>query len=82
MFVTEPAGNQANYWLCTIKLENKFHRDEFLKITNDSGVMTRPAWQLLNQLPGFQHCQTGTLQNAEQLVERLVNIPSSVITSN
>lgn len=82
MFVTEPAGNQANYWLCTIKLESKSHRDEFLKITNDSGVMTRPAWQLLNQLPGFQHCQTGTLQNAEQLVERLVNIPSSVITSN
>lgn len=78
-FVTEPEGCKANYWLCTIKLADKEQREAFLSYTNARGIMTRPAWQLLNKLQPYQHCTHGDLSVAEKLVERLVNIPSSVI---
>lgn len=78
-FVTEPEGCEANYWLCTVKLASKEQRDVFLAYTNEHGIMTRPAWQLLHQLVPYKHCQHGDLSVAENLVERLVNIPSSVL---
>jgi len=42
-------------------------------------VMTRPAWQLMNTLPMFEHCQTDNLETSNNISERLVNIPSSFI---
>jgi dTDP-4-amino-4,6-dideoxygalactose transaminase len=53
-------------------------RDEFLKVTNDAGIMTRPIWQLMNRLEMFKSCQAGDLTNAYWLEERIVNIPSGV----
>jgi hypothetical protein len=40
--------------------------------------MTRPAWELMNRLPMFKNCQIENVENAEWLVDRVVNIPSSV----
>lgn len=77
-FIAERQNTKANYWLNTILLNDKKERDEFLKFTNDSKVMTRPAWQLLNTLPMFQSCQADDLENAKWLADRIVNIPSSV----
>jgi perosamine synthetase len=77
-FVSEPPYSQSNYWLNCILLKSKEERDAFLKYTNDNGVMTRPAWQLMNKLITFRDCQTGDLTNADELADRLVNIPSSV----
>jgi len=39
--------------------------------------MTRPAWTLMNKLPMYSDCQCGSLENAEWLEQRMVNIPSS-----
>jgi aminotransferase in exopolysaccharide biosynthesis len=78
-FVTEPEGCRSNYWLNAILLESREERDEFLQISNADGVMTRPLWKLLPELPMFQHCQSDGLENARWLQERIVNIPSSVI---
>ncbi len=77
-FMKEPEGAHANYWLNTILLPDRTTRDEFLAYTNNNGVMTRPAWRLMNKLPMFGQCQSGSLDNAEYLEARLVNIPSSV----
>lgn len=76
-FVTELQGGKANYWLNTIVLNNTEERDAFLKETNDSKVMTRPIWKLMNTLPMYAHCQSGVLENALWLEDRVVNIPSS-----
>ena len=78
-FRTELPNTRANYWLMTIELENKQARDEFLDITNDAGVMTRPIWTLMHKLPMFSSSQRDDQHNAEQLEQRIVNIPSSVI---
>ena len=77
-FVKEPKDAQSNYWLNCILLRDKAERENFLKYTNEHGVMTRPAWQLMNHLTMFNRCQTDELTNAIELAERLVNIPSSV----
>lgn len=69
---------KANYWLNTILLDNKQERDAFLRYSNDVGIMTRPAWRLLNKLKMYSGCFTGNLENAEWLEDRIINIPSSV----
>lgn len=78
-FFPEPSNSFSNYWLNVVFLENRTKRDVFLKYTNDNGVMTRPAWTLMNKLNMFKNCQKGNLENAEWLEDRIVNIPSSVI---
>jgi aminotransferase in exopolysaccharide biosynthesis len=78
-FFAEPSDSRSNYWLNCILLNDKKERDLFLKYTNDNNVMTRPAWELMNNLPMFRNAQCGSLSNAEWISNRLVNIPSSVI---
>ncbi len=77
-FVAEPINAKSNYWLNAILLNDRKIRDEFLLYTNDNGVMTRPAWRLMNKLVMFKNAMCGNLDNAEELENRLVNIPSSV----
>jgi dTDP-4-amino-4,6-dideoxygalactose transaminase len=78
-YFKEPKDSISNYWLNCIFLKDKPKRDTFLKYTNENGVMTRPAWQLMNTLPMFEHCQTDNLETSNNISERLVNIPSSFI---
>lgn len=77
-FIKEPESAKANYWLNAVVLGNKKKRDEFLKVTNEAGIMTRPIWQLMSRLEMFKSCQAGDLTNAYWLEERVVNIPSGV----
>lgn len=77
-FVKEPKDSSSNYWLCAILLKDKKEQQEFLQITNDNGVMTRPIWRLMNKLEMFKDAMRGELSNSEELENRLVNIPSSV----
>jgi len=77
-FRTETPETKANYWLMCVELENKKDRDLFLKKTNESGITTRPIWQLMFRLPMYRHCQRDEQKNAKLLENIIVNIPSSV----
>lgn len=77
-WIEEPANSQSNYWLQALVFDNTAERDEFLKISNEQGVMTRPIWRLMNELEMFKHCLKGDLSTAKWLEQRVVNIPSSV----
>lgn len=77
-FRKELENTQANYWLMSVELENLQERNAFLKVTNDSKIMTRPIWQLMYRLPMYQQCFRDGQKNAEFLEARIVNIPSSV----
>lgn len=77
-FRKETPDTKANYWLMCVELNDKADRENFLKHTNQNGVMTRPIWNLMYRLPMYEHCQRDAQQNAEFLEERIVNIPSSV----
>jgi len=77
-FVVEPEHCRSNYWLNAVICENQEQRDELLKVTNEEGVMSRPIWQLMNQLPMYRRALKGDIPNAEWLVQRVVNFPSSI----
>ena len=78
-FVEEIRGAKSNYWLNSILTNGSEQTDLFLEATNNEGVMTRPAWTLMNELPIFKHCQKSNLKNSQWLKNRVVNIPSSVV---
>lgn len=77
--VIEAKGARGNYWLNALLLRNAAQRDAFLEYSNAEGVMTRPLWELMPDLPMYRHCQTDGLKQSRWLAERLVNIPSSVV---
>lgn len=76
--IKEPEHARSNYWLNAVIMSDRKMRDEFLKVTNHAGVMTRPVWRLMNKLEMYKTCQTDALKNAQWLEDRVVNIPSSV----
>jgi perosamine synthetase len=78
-FFKEKNNRVSNYWLNALIFEDPKMRDEFLLLSNDKGVMTRPPWGLMNEQEPYKHCYTGDISVAEYYSERLVNIPSSVI---
>lgn len=78
-FVAEPEGARSNYWLNTLLFPNREERDKFLEFSNSHGVMTRPAWELMTNLPMFSACPTDGLETTRRLADRIVNIPSGVI---
>lgn len=77
-FIEPIKGATANFWLNAVRLEDRNARDTFLEYTNAQGVMTRPIWRLMNELAAFRDCQTDGLETSRWLVERVVNLPSSV----
>ena len=81
--IQEPEKCKSNYWLQTILLniETGVQRDEILKATNDAGIKTRPAWNLIHTLPPFQSAPKMDLSKAKSLSERLINLPSSASLS-
>jgi perosamine synthetase len=78
-FFSEPEFARSNYWLNTLLLDKECagDRDALLTVTNDMGIMTRPAWTLMHKLPMFVDCPKMELPVAESLERRLINIPSS-----
>ena len=77
-FCAERPGTSANYWLNTLLLESESQLDAFLHYANEQGVMCRPAWRLMSDLPAFRASERGPLPNAEWLAARIVNLPSGV----
>ena len=78
-FFSEPDFVKSNYWLNVLLLDEKFsdQRDDLLEMTNNVGIMTRPAWTLMNKLPMFWDCPRMDLSVAENLEKRIINLPSS-----
>ncbi|MUI52489.1 LegC family aminotransferase [Aliivibrio fischeri] len=78
-FVAEPEYAQSNYWLNAVVCPSVQVRDEFLKQTNESGVMTRPIWKLMHRLPMFKNALRGDLTQSEFIEAHLVNLPSTPV---
>lgn len=78
-FFVEPEFARSNYWLNALLLDPSCaaERDRVLRLTNDHGIMTRPAWALLPTLPMYRESPKMDLSVAADLEKRLINIPSS-----
>lgn len=80
----EPEGARSNYWLNCLMIDSveAGRRDELLAALNDAGLMARPVWTPMHRLPMYRECPRGTLDVAEDLVRRIVNVPSSPRLAN
>jgi len=76
---SEPKNCHSNYWLQTLLLNESesINRDLILEATNNVGIMTRPAWVLMNELAAFKDSPSMNLDIANSLSHRIINIPSS-----
>jgi aminotransferase in exopolysaccharide biosynthesis len=79
-FVSEPEGCRSNYWLNAVLCPSEAWQTPLLDTFNQAGIMVRPAWALIPSLPMFERCFSGRLSNSQNLVKRLINLPSSVMS--
>lgn len=77
-FVKPLDGDTSNNWLNAILVPDAKTRDDVLQATNKAGIMTRPVWTLMCDLPMYRNCQRSTLDNSRYLYDRIINLPSSV----
>ena len=75
-FLAEPSDCKSNCWLNTVLFKDRGRRDEFLAFSNDAGVMTRPLWTLMTDLPMYENMGGDDLSTARDLYERAVSLPS------
>jgi perosamine synthetase len=77
----ESSNCQSNYWLQTLLLEddNLDLRDSVLDASNKEGMMTRPAWKLMSNLAPYGNSPAMSLEGANLLYRRVINLPSSPV---
>lgn len=81
--VPEPSGCRSNHWLVTLRFTAAdpavaaAQRLQVLEQAHAAGLMLRPVWRLLHQLPMYADAPRGSLTNAEDQASRLLNLPSS-----
>jgi perosamine synthetase len=69
----------SNYWLNTLILDadDTARRDAVLTCLNENGIGARPVWRLMHRLPMYRDCPRMSLDVAESLERRIINVPSS-----
>lgn len=79
--VQQPPGTKSNYWLQAILLgEGRAdQRDAVLEALNGAGLMSRPVWELMPDLPFLASSPSMPLPVARSLASRLINIPSNYL---
>lgn len=78
LFAEAPA-TKSNHWLVTLILApgSEDRLDAVLAATNDAGLMTRPIWTPMHQLPMYAENPRAALPVTEDLARRVINLPSS-----
>jgi perosamine synthetase len=77
-FFIEKQDSYSNYWLNVLLMKDRNERNALLEYTNASGIITRPAWRLMTDLPMYSSCVHTDLTNAEKLEKTIINLPSSI----
>jgi dTDP-4-amino-4,6-dideoxygalactose transaminase len=75
-FIDEPEGTRSNFWLNALLFDDPKHKEFFLEETNAAGVMTRPVWRPMHELPMYASSYRMPLPVTKFLADRIVNIPS------
>lgn len=81
--VEEPIDCRSNHWLVSMRftaddrLIAQSARFQLLERAHSIGLLLRPIWTPLHQLPMYAACPTGSLAVAEDQAPRLLNLPSS-----
>lgn len=77
-FFMEKEDSISNYWLNVLFMKDRDERNSFLEYSNAAGIIARPAWRLMSDLPMYSRNICTDLSNAASLENRIVNLPSSI----
>jgi len=81
--ISEPQGCRSNHWLVSLRFtaadpaEAQAQRHNLLEVAHAAGILLRPVWHPLHQLPMYADASRGPLTVAEDQAARLLNLPSS-----
>lgn len=81
--VAEPEGCCSNQWLVSLRFiasdpaDAQRQRLNLIEAAHAVGLLLRPVWKLLHQLPMYESAPRGELPVAEDQVQRIINLPSS-----
>jgi perosamine synthetase len=75
---TEKQNCHSNYWLNVLLTKDRSERNALLEFTNARGIITRPAWRLMSDLPMYANTLHSDLSNAILLENTIINLPSSI----
>lgn len=75
--IVEPVNCRSNYWLNAIVCQDRQARDHLLSVLYKNKIDARPAWKLMDDLPMYQLCSTGEMNNSRYFYQRIVCLPSS-----
>jgi len=77
--LNEPQNCRSNYWLQTLILNypSLKLRNEILNYSIKKKISTRPAWTLMHRINYLKKFPKMNLKNSEEMVERIINLPSS-----
>ena len=79
----EPIGCRSNHWLVSLRFTDddpllaQAERLQVIECAHAIGLLLRPIWTPLHQLPMYEACPAGSLAVAENEAPRLLNLPSS-----
>lgn len=76
----EPVGTTSNFWLVTLMANAATleERDALLAALHAEGLLCRPVWTPLHQLPMYSENPRADLSRTESLARRIISLPSSV----
>ncbi|HEY5524435.1 MAG TPA: DegT/DnrJ/EryC1/StrS family aminotransferase, partial [Clostridium sp.] len=68
------------FWLYSILVEEEYGktRDEVMLKLKENGVQSRPFFQPVHLMPPYKNCKHGDMSVTNEIVEKGINLPSSV----
>ncbi|UZQ50528.1 LegC family aminotransferase [Clostridium kluyveri] len=76
----EKEGVKNIYWLYSILVEKDYpiSRDELILKLKENGIQSRPFFMPVHKMPSYKKYKTGNMSITDELVQRGINLPSSV----
>jgi len=75
----EPAGTRSNYWFASLVLRPEASETTLpaIEALHEAGLLVRPIWRPMHQLPMYADCPRMPLAVTESLAGRVISLPSS-----
>ena len=80
-----PGYAENNRWMILLQIDKKTYgedKEELMQRLDANNIQTRPAWAPIHLQKPYQSCQTYRVEQAEELVENSLCLPSSTNLSD
>ena len=72
----EPKGSKTNYWLISIRVENKKLKNLILRKLRQKGYGLRSVWRPIHSLKIYKNCPRDSMENSNLIFNTTLNLPS------